>query len=97
MGFRLKNMLSMVLAAAISCPVLLTGCAIHGRVYDSYTHQYRRWAPESGYYIRWENENNLKHERYRRRDQRQQEEYWRWRDRNRSDRDRDRDRDHGRR
>ena len=83
MRIRLKKMLPILLAASISSPILLTGCAVHGRVYDSYDRQYRQWAPESSFYIRWENANHLKHRRYQRRNQRQQQEYWQWRSQHR--------------
>lgn len=90
----LKKVTPLLLAVAISSPFLLTGCEVHGRVYDSYDHQYRQWAPESSFYIRWEDENHYRHERYQRRNQQQQQEYWQWRSRNSGDRDRDHDRDH---
>lgn len=70
---------SLLLAAAISSPLLITGCEVHGRVYDSYDHQYRQWAPESTYYSQWEVETHRRHERYERRKHEEQEEYWEWR------------------
>lgn len=76
---RFRKFLPLLLAAAISSPLLITGCEVHGRVYDSYDHGYRQWAPESPYYTHWERENRYRHERYERRSQEQQEEYWRWR------------------
>jgi len=96
MRIRPKKILPLLLAAAISSPILLTGCEAHGRVYDSYDHQYHQWAPESGFYVQWENENHYRHERYQRRNQNQQQEYWQWRSRHSGDRDRDHDRDRDR-
>ena len=94
MQIRPRKMVPMVMAAVMAAPLLMTGCAVHGRVYDSYDHQYRQWAPESGFYIQWENENHYRHERYERRRQNEQQAYWEWRARHNGDRDRDHDRDH---
>lgn len=80
---------SLLMAAAISSPLLFTGCEVHGRVYDSYDHQYRRWAPESSYYSEWENGTHRRHERYERRSREEQQEYWEWRHRQQGQRDRD--------
>lgn len=91
----LKKIYPMLLAAAIASPIVLTGCEVHGRVYDSYGRRYRQWAPESPYYSQWENETHRRHERYERRSQQEQQEYWQWRDsrQNRRDRDDRRDQD----
>ena len=96
MRIQLKKILPLLLAAAISSPILLTGCEVHGRVYDSYDHQYHPWAPENGYYVQWENETHRKHERYQRRKHDEQQDYWQWRSQRSGDRDRDHDRDHDR-
>jgi hypothetical protein len=68
-----------LLAAAITSPLLLTGCEVHGRVYDSYDHAYVQWAPESPYYTQWEHDTHRHHERYERRSHQEQQEYWQWR------------------
>jgi hypothetical protein len=75
----LRKFLPLLLAAAITSPVLMTGCEVNGRVYDSYDHQYRHWAPESTYYAQWETDNHYRHERYERRSKQEQQEYWKWR------------------
>lgn len=74
-----KKFFPLLLAAAFTSPILLTGCEVHGRVYDSYDHQYRQWAPESGYYVQWENDTHRRHERYERRRREEQQQYWQWR------------------
>lgn len=89
MDNRFKKFLPLLLAAALSAPVMMAGCEVHGRVYDSYDHQYRQWAPESPYYRQWEIENHMRRERYERRNQEQQEQYWEWRHHQQHQRDRD--------
>ena len=91
MRVNLKKITPMLLAAAISSPILLTGCEVHGRVYDSYDHQYRQWAPESTYYGQWETETHRKHERYERRKHDEQQDYWKWRSKHDHDHDHDHD------
>jgi hypothetical protein len=99
MHIRSGKFASLLLAAAFISPVLITGCEAHARVYDSYDHGYRQWAPESPYYSQWEAENHYRHERFERRSRRQQQEYWQWRhehqdqQRNRDDRHHHHDRD----
>jgi hypothetical protein len=83
---------SLLLAAAVSSPLLMTGCEVHGRVYDSYDHQYRQWAPESSYYTEWENDTHRRRESYERRSREEQQEYWQWRHRRDRDHDHDNDR-----
>jgi hypothetical protein len=84
-----KKFLPLLLAAALSAPVFMTGCEVHGRVYDSYDHQYRQWAPESPYYSQWEAENHYRHERLERRSREEQQQYWQWRHNQQNRRDRD--------
>lgn len=86
-----KKIVPIAMTAVMAAPLLLTGCEVHGRVYDSYDHQYRQWAPESGFYVQWENDNHYKHERYERRSHDQQQNYWQWRAKH-QDHDHDHDR-----
>lgn len=100
MNRRTKKFIPLLLAASFTAPVLITGCETHGRVYDSYDHGYRQWAPESPYYSQWEAENHYRHERFERRSREQQQQYWQWRRdhqngrRDRDDHHRDRDDQH---
>jgi hypothetical protein len=82
--------LTHLLAMSLVAVVFSTGCAVHARVYDSYDHRYRAWAPENGFYIQWEDETHRRHMGYHRRDDDDRNAYWRWRH------DHDRDRDHDR-
>jgi hypothetical protein len=75
-----RKVIPALLATAISCPVLLTGCAVQGRVYDDYDQQYVRWHAEAPYYSQWEQETHRRHERFERRNREEQREYWEWRD-----------------
>lgn len=88
-----RKVLPAVLAAAISSPVLLTGCAVHGRVYDDYDHQYVQWRAEAPYYSQWESDTHRRRERFERRSHEEQQEYWQWRHHQR-DHDHDHDRGH---
>ena len=67
------------LAAAIAAPLLMSGCAVHARVYDPYYHDYHAWAGESGYYVQWEDNTHRHHEDFRKRNDDEKKEYWDWR------------------
>lgn len=88
-----RKIVPIAMTAVMAAPLLMTGCEVHGRVYDSYDHQYRQWAPESGFYIQWENENHYRHERYERRGHDEQQDYRQWRSKHSQDRDRYHDHD----
>ncbi len=79
MTIRHRKIWSVLLAAAIASPVLLTGCAAHRRVYDGYDHAYVQWGVESPYYRQWEDQTHRHHERYEKRSHQEQQEYWQWR------------------
>ncbi len=85
-----KKLTHLLLAMSLVAAVFGTGCTAHARVYDSYGHQYRAWAPESGFYVQWESETHRRHMDFHRRDDNDRNDYWRWRH------DHDRDHDHDR-
>ncbi|MGH9604215.1 MAG: hypothetical protein ACRD3N_00810 [Terracidiphilus sp.] len=61
-----------LLAAALTIPLLTTGCAAHLRV--------NAWGPgEAPYYARWEHDTHRNHEDWNQRDRADQRAYWRWR------------------
>jgi hypothetical protein len=69
-----------VLAAAVTCPVLLAGCAAHVRYYDAGYNDYHVWdRNEVVYYGRWENEGHREHRDFNRRSDPEKKEYWSWR------------------
>ena len=74
-----KKLAPLVFALSLTATALTTGCAVHARVYDSYDHQYRAWAPENSYYIEWEHDTNRSHEDFKKRSSSDQEAYWEWR------------------
>lgn len=86
---------SLVLAAALLSPLILTGCTGHGyyRVYDPYDHQYRRWdGNENVYYHQWTTENHRDDRDFRKLDHDDQNRYWQWRHDHGHDHDHDNDR-----
>ncbi len=77
---------SLLLGAALSAPVILTGCreryAVGYRVRDPYYNDYHRWdQPEIGYYNAWVIETHRPHREFRRLSDRDRREYWEWRHR----------------
>lgn len=69
---------TLALAAALTAPVVISGCA--ARVYDYEYQDYHHWnGPERGYYEEWEDRTHRRHEDYDRRNQDEQRDYWRWR------------------
>lgn len=73
-----RSFTPVLLAAALIAPVL-TGCAVHARVYDSYDHDYRSWPAEQSYYVQWENNTHRHHEKFKKRSKDEQSQYWQWR------------------
>ena len=70
---------SLVLAAAVASPALLTGCAAHVRYYDAGYNDYHAWDHnEVVYYSRWENEGHREHREFNKRSDAEKE-YWSWR------------------
>jgi hypothetical protein len=76
----LRQVGPLVLAAAVACPVLLTGCAAHVRYYDAGYSDYHVWdRNEVVYYSRWENEGHREHRDFNGRSDAEKKEYWSWR------------------
>lgn len=74
-----KKLSRLLFTLSLFAMVFNTGCAVRGRVYDSYDHQYRSWAPENGNYTRWEQQNHRTHEDYKKRSDQDKNAYWKWR------------------
>ncbi|MGB7263941.1 MAG: hypothetical protein WBC92_00405 [Terracidiphilus sp.] len=68
-----------LLAAVFASPVLMTGCAVHARVYDPYYHDYHAWGTEDGYYVQWEHNTHRDHMDFNKRSAADQKQYWDWR------------------
>jgi len=75
----LRNFASLLLLAVIASPVLISGCAVHARVYDPYYNDYHTWAGENGYYLQWERETHRDHRDFNKRSDKEKKEYWDWR------------------
>jgi hypothetical protein len=74
-----KILSTFALSAALAAPILITGCAVHARVYDPYYHDYHDWNGETVYYNRWETETHRDHKEFKDRDKDEQKQYWDWR------------------
>jgi hypothetical protein len=73
---------TLLLACALTLPLMNTGCAEHryARVYDPYRHDHHRWSPdEDAHYRHWESENHKEHREWAQRNSEEQKEYWSWR------------------
>lgn len=75
----LKGFATILLATAVTSPVLLTGCTGSVRVYDPYYHDYHGWNGEVVYYNQWERDTHRDHVEYRQRKADEQKAYWDWR------------------
>jgi hypothetical protein len=75
----MKNLATILLAAAISAPALTTGCAARVRVYDPYYHDYHNWNGEVIYYNQREAETHRQHVDFKKRSAEEQKAYWDWR------------------
>ena len=75
----LKSLATILLAAAIGAPVLVTGCAARVRIYDPYYHDYHDWNGEVVYYNQWEAETRREHRDFNNRSADEQHAYWDWR------------------
>ena len=51
-----KHFASLSLAAAFASTLLMSGCAVHARVYDPYYHDYHARDHETVYYNQWEHD-----------------------------------------
>jgi len=79
MRFELKSFATLLLAAAIGAPALVTGCAVHARVYDPYYHDYHGWNGEVVYYNQWEHDTHRDHRDFDKRSDEEKKDYWDWR------------------
>ena len=53
-----KHFASLSLAAAFASTLLMSGCAVHARVYDPYYHDYHARDHETVYYNQWEHDSH---------------------------------------
>ena len=81
-----QHLISLLFAAALIFPAILTGCAArvgygYGyRVRDRGYGDYHTWdADEDGYYRHWEGDTHRGHEDFRKRSGKEQKEYFDWR------------------
>ena len=84
MLFVTRYIRSILAAAALLSPVMITGCASHVgvgyRMYDPYYRDYHVWdGPELGYYNQWIIETHRPHREFRRLPREERREYWTWR------------------
>jgi hypothetical protein len=99
---------ALVISAALSAPLVITGCVHHYDYDDGYGYNdrygygdgYRTYVWSNGevpYYQQWESETRREHREYQERAERERREYWSWRSAHRDhDRDRDQYRDRDR-
>jgi hypothetical protein len=66
-------------AATLGSSGLMTGCAVHARVYDPYYHDYHGWNGETVYYNQWEHDTHREHRDFNKRNDDEKKEYWDWR------------------
>jgi hypothetical protein len=74
-----KNLPTFALCAAFSAPLLISGCAVHARIYDPYYHDYHDWNGETVYYNQWEHDTHRDHKDFKQRSPDEQKQYWDWR------------------
>jgi hypothetical protein len=74
-----KRFATILLAAAIASPALMTGCSGSVRVYDPYYHDYHDWNGEVVYYNQWEHDTHRDHQDFHNRNKDDQKAYWDWR------------------
>ncbi|HEX7361368.1 MAG TPA: hypothetical protein VF283_12830 [Bryobacteraceae bacterium] len=68
-----------LLASALTFPVILTGC-VHAGYYDAAHHDHHRWnSNERRHYNQWENENHRHHTDFKKLPPKEQQQYWDWR------------------
>jgi hypothetical protein len=69
-----------LLVAALSSPLLLSGCAAHVTYYDPYYHDYHHWDDhEVVYYNQWEHDTHRDHVDFAKRNDADKKAYWDWR------------------
>ena len=77
-----RYLCALLLAGALTTPVIMSGCAARAeyRVYDPYYSDYHVWNhDEIVYYNRWEGETHREHRDFNKRSADEQKEYWTWR------------------
>ena len=79
MRFSVRNFAQLALAAVMAFPVLMTGCAVHARVYDPYYGDYHVWSGETVYYNQWEHDTHRDHVEFNARNDNDKKAYWDWR------------------
>jgi hypothetical protein len=79
MRFLFRSFAPLALAAALASPLLITGCAVHARVYDPYYGDYHVWAGETVYYNNWEHDNHRDHTDFNKLSDSDKHAYWDWR------------------
>ena len=80
MSSALRPLASALLSAALASATLLSGCAVHARIYDPYYRDYHTWNDhEAVYYSQWEHETHRDHLDFKSRNDADQKEYWTWR------------------
>lgn len=67
----MSRRLALFLLAAVCASPVITGCAVHARVYG---------PGEDVYYSRWEHDTHREHVDYAKRNAADQKAYWKWRD-----------------
>jgi hypothetical protein len=73
---------SLLLAAVLASPLIVTGCTARAsyRTYDPYYHDYHRWDDhERVYYNQWTVETHRSDRDYRKLNHDEQKQYWDWR------------------
>lgn len=74
-----KRFASLSLAAAFASTLLMSGCAVHARVYDPYYHDYHARDHETVYYNQWEHDSHRDHVDFNKRSDADKKDYWTWR------------------
>jgi hypothetical protein len=74
-----RNFAPLLLGGMLACPICMTGCAEHARVYDPYYHDYHGWNGEVVYYNQWEHDTHRSHVEFNKRNDGDKKEYWDWR------------------
>jgi hypothetical protein len=80
----LRNITSRLTLLALASSLFVGGCAVQGRVYDPYYHDYHSWPAENTYYLQWEGDTHRNHEDLKHRSKADQKAYWDWRHQNES-------------
>jgi hypothetical protein len=75
-----KVIASCFLAAAITAPIVATGCGGDVRIHDGYYNDYHTWGPDEDiYYRQWLGERHYDYRDFRKWDKKHQNDYWQWR------------------